>query len=165
LPAKKGSNPWRRSCSNKAGGDVTARAAQYVNAEKGVNSAEEALAGARDIVAEWVNENAESGPPSGTCSGNRARTAARSFPARRRSAEVQGLLRLVGARRHGAFHRVLAMRRGEKKPSWMLDTAPGEEAALELLEKHFVKAATRPARSKGCREGRLPPPAQAVDGN
>ena len=32
-------------------------AKQYIDAEKGVNSAEEALQGARDIIAEWVCEN------------------------------------------------------------------------------------------------------------
>ena len=31
----------------------------FINAEKGVNSAEEALAGARDIIAELINEDAD----------------------------------------------------------------------------------------------------------
>ncbi len=37
--------------------DPIAAAAAFVDPEKGVESAEEALAGARDIIAEWVNED------------------------------------------------------------------------------------------------------------
>jgi len=40
-------------------GNLEEIAAAYINAEKGVNSAEEALAGARDIIAEWVSDDAE----------------------------------------------------------------------------------------------------------
>ncbi len=40
-------------------GSLEEIAAAYINAEKGVNSAEEALAGARDIIAEWVSDDAE----------------------------------------------------------------------------------------------------------
>src|SRR4030042_1210367 len=37
--------------------DIEAEAAAFINAEKGVASVEEALAGARDIIAEWVSED------------------------------------------------------------------------------------------------------------
>lgn len=40
-------------------GNLEEIAAAYVDAEKGVNTAEEALAGARDIIAEWVSDDAE----------------------------------------------------------------------------------------------------------
>jgi uncharacterized protein len=40
-------------------GNLEEVAAAYINAEKGVNTAEEALAGARDIIAEWVSDDAE----------------------------------------------------------------------------------------------------------
>ncbi len=40
-------------------GNLEAIAAAYINAEKGVNTADEALAGARDIIAEWVSDDAE----------------------------------------------------------------------------------------------------------
>ena len=39
--------------------DPLAEAAAFVDPEKGVDSAEDALAGARDIIAEWVNEDQE----------------------------------------------------------------------------------------------------------
>ena len=37
--------------------DIMKEAASFVDPEKGVTSHEEALAGARDIIAEWVNED------------------------------------------------------------------------------------------------------------
>ncbi|NLU51420.1 MAG: RNA-binding transcriptional accessory protein [Clostridiaceae bacterium] len=40
-------------------GDVMELAAQYIDAEKGVNSAEEAISGAMDIIAETISDNAE----------------------------------------------------------------------------------------------------------
>ena len=39
--------------------DVITEAEKYIDAEKGVNTIEEALQGARDIIAEWVSENQE----------------------------------------------------------------------------------------------------------
>ena len=39
--------------------DPLSEAAAYVNSEKGVDSVEQALAGARDIIAEWASEDAE----------------------------------------------------------------------------------------------------------
>ena len=40
-------------------GDLTALAAEYIDAEKGVETAEDALAGASDIIAEDISDNAE----------------------------------------------------------------------------------------------------------
>jgi uncharacterized protein len=40
-------------------GDINEIAAPFVNSEKGVNNTEEALAGAMDIIAESVSDNAE----------------------------------------------------------------------------------------------------------
>src|ERR1700761_2919280 len=39
--------------------DIEEEAAKYIDEEKGVKSLEEALAGARDIIAEFISENAE----------------------------------------------------------------------------------------------------------
>ena len=40
-------------------GDILEEAAKYVNEEKGVASPEEAIAGAQDIIAEDISDNAE----------------------------------------------------------------------------------------------------------
>ena len=60
-PARKGSSPSRTiSGSRKPGSQpLEALAATFIDAEKGVASAAEALEGARHIVAEWISENAD----------------------------------------------------------------------------------------------------------
>jgi len=119
--------------------DPAAEAAAFVDAEKGVETAEEALAGARDIIAEWVNENQE------------ARAKMRGLFA------AKGVLRskviadkqAEGAKFRDYFaweepvaaapsHRVLAMRRGENEKVLSLTIAPPEEEAFELLDAQFV---------------------------
>src|ERR1700761_7106428 len=56
---EKGLQPLADALFDQNRMDVEAEAAKYIDEEKGVNSAEEALAGARDIIAEHISENAE----------------------------------------------------------------------------------------------------------
>jgi len=121
--------------------DPVAEAEKFVDPEKEVPDAAAALAGARDIIAEWVNE---------------------SEPARRAMRELfhsEGLFRsrvIPGKEAEGAkyrdyfeweeklasapSHRVLAMRRGEKELYLTLRVVAPEETALDILCGQFVKA-------------------------
>lgn len=120
--------------------DPDKEAAAYIDEEKGVATAEEALEGARHIIAERINENAE------------ARAAMRELFLK------QGVIRskvIPGKEEEGQkfkdyfewdekisvspSHRVLAMRRGEKELILMLDIGPEEASAINLLEDQFVK--------------------------
>jgi uncharacterized protein len=113
----------------------------FVDPEKGIASVEEALAGARDIIAEWVNENQE------------ARARLRELFANK------GVVRskvIIGKEAEGAkyrdyfqweepvagapSHRVLAVRRGENEGFLDLSMFPPEEEALQILENLFLKA-------------------------
>ena len=120
--------------------DPVSRAAGFVDPEKDVADAESALAGARDIVAEIVSESPES------------RSAMRALYI---DAGVVRTHVLKGKEQDGAKfrdyfdwsepvrsapgHRVLAMRRGENEKILGLHIGPPEEAAVELLERRFVK--------------------------
>jgi len=120
--------------------DPLQEAAKFVDAEKGVNSEEEALQGARDIIAERVNEDQE------------ARAALRKLFIEKaifQSRVISGKEE-VGQKYKDYFeweepvnkapsHRVLAMRRGEKEMVLMLNITPPEEDALAMLERQFVK--------------------------
>ncbi|NLU20257.1 MAG: RNA-binding transcriptional accessory protein [Phycisphaerae bacterium] len=115
-------------------------AARFISEEKGVASAEEALAGARDIIAERVSEDPQA----------REKTRALFFE--------KGVIRsrvIVGKETEGVkfkdyfewsepvatvpSHRLLAMRRGEKEGFLVLETAPEEQDATAMLEAHFVR--------------------------
>jgi uncharacterized protein len=123
--------------------DPAAEAAKFVDAEKGVESADDALAGARDIIAEIVNENQE------------ARTKMREIF--RQKAMIQSKM-VTGKEEEGAkfrdyfewselsknapSHRVLAMLRGENEGMLSLHVLPDEAEATRTLEGQFVKSGT-----------------------
>ncbi|MBN2125628.1 MAG: helix-hairpin-helix domain-containing protein, partial [Deltaproteobacteria bacterium] len=120
--------------------DPAADAAAFLDPEKGVESIEDALAGARDIMAEWVNEDPE------------ARSRVRALTMEKgvfRSRVIPGE-EDKGAKYRDYFdweepvskvpsHRVLAMRRGEKEGVLDLSLAPPEEEAVGVLTGLFVK--------------------------
>ncbi|HQF74617.1 MAG TPA: Tex family protein [Syntrophales bacterium] len=119
--------------------DPAAEAAAFVDAEKGVETVDDALAGARDIIAEWVNENQE------------ARARIRDLFAAKGvfKSKVIADREAEGAKFRDYFaweepvasapsHRVLAMRRGENEKILSLGISPPEEEALKLLEEQFV---------------------------
>ena len=115
-------------------------AAAYIKPEKGVETAEDALAGGRDIIAEWVSEDKE------------AREKMRDLYAKKgifRAKVIPGK-EAEGARFRDYFdceepvatapsHRVLAMRRGDREGIIDLRVTPPEDEALALLEAMFVK--------------------------
>jgi uncharacterized protein len=120
--------------------DPMAEAAAFVDPEKGVDSAEDALAGARDIIAEWVNED------------QTARARMRDFYSSKAVFKSKVISEKEGDGikykdyydweepvKTAPSHRILAMRRGEKEGFLTLRVLPPEEEALEILEGLFVK--------------------------
>lgn len=125
----------------KPGLDPKIEAAKFVNEELKVTSIDEALAGARDIIAEWINEDA------------RARGEIRQLYMEKglfdskviKGKEQDGIKfkdyydwqePVKGA----PSHRVLAMRRGEKEEFLMLRIMVPEEDALLILKEMFIKS-------------------------
>ena len=122
--------------------DPPAEAGAYVSAEKGVADAAAALAGARDILAERISDDA------------RARAALRELFWK---AGVVKSKVLTGKETEGAkfkdyfdwseplatipSHRLLAIRRGESEGFLMMRVSPPEADILPLIEPLFVRAA------------------------
>jgi uncharacterized protein len=129
--------------------DPEAEASFFVDPEKGVLTVADALSGARDIIAEWINEDQD------------ARTAMRTYFSEKgvfKSKVVSGK-ESDGAKYRDYFdcqepvatapsHRILAMRRGEKEGFLSLYVGPADvEQACALLEARFVKGSS-PASSQ-----------------
>ncbi len=141
IAREKGLEPFAEKIFAQQSFDVEQEAAGFVDPEKGVGSPDEALAGGRDIIAEWINEDAK------------ARAAMRSLSfdkGKVRSKVVRGKEE-EGAKFRDYFdweedlatapgHRLLAIFRVEKQGVVSLQIRPWEAAALELLRKRFVKA-------------------------
>jgi uncharacterized protein len=120
--------------------DVMAEAGKFLNPEQGVESVEDALAGARDIMAEWINEDQQ------------ARASMRALYLE------QGIFKTTGVRgkdvqgskyrdyieweepvAKAPSHRVLAMRRGEQEGFLTFRVLVPEPEALSLLHRLFLK--------------------------
>lgn len=138
---EKGLQPLADLLLEQRKADLQTEAAVFIDAEKGVNSIEEALAGARDIIAETISENAE------------VRTRIRELFIEKGTfqskvidgKEVEGIkykdyFDWTEPVKSAPSHRILAMRRGEKEEILWLDIKPVEEEAIAALEDSLVKA-------------------------
>lgn len=138
IAREKGLEPLAKIVMKQFENDPEGRAGRFLSDE--VPTVEDALAGARDIIAEWINEN----------------TAARNIV--RNIFSRDGIIRsrlVKGKEEEGIkyrdyfeweeplkrcpSHRMLAMRRGEKEGFLKLSISPDEERVMERLERLFVK--------------------------
>lgn len=137
----KGLEPLAKRIFDQRPFDLMEAAKHFISEEKGVASEEEAIAGARDIIAEWVSEDA------------RVRSDLRSLFIREGliySKVVKGK-EADGAKYENYFsiseplakapsHRILAVFRGENEGFLRVSVKPDEERALALIDRHIVKA-------------------------
>jgi uncharacterized protein len=143
IAREKGLEPLALKILEQTGQDPLQLAAEFVDPEKDVISTDDALDGARHIIAEIINEDP----------GSREKMRDLYF--------TKGIIhtRLIsgkedeGAKYRDYFdwqesadkapsHRILAMRRGEKETVLNLSITPPEQDALVLLETLFVKGDT-----------------------
>jgi len=130
-------------------GDINleAEAIAFIDLEKGVETIEDALAGARDIIAEWINEDAG------------VRAALRELFAKKAviHSKIAKNKEEEGAKYRDYFdweepvakapsHRVLAIRRGAADGFLIFRVLPDEERTIDILERHFVKGDNPAAR-------------------
>lgn len=137
---EKGLEPLATWMLLQTGQPVLQKAATYINVEKGVETAEEAVKGAQDIIAEQLSED------------ERARKSVRQLF--RRTATISSKL-VKGKEEEGqkyrdyfdfheplnrcSSHRLLAMRRGEADGILRVSITVNESDALYQLERQFVR--------------------------
>ena len=136
IAREKGLEPLAKIIMKQMERDPFFRAQTFLNDE--VETTDDALAGARDIMAEWINEN------------ERARNIVR------RGFEIDAVIssKIIKGKEEEAAkyrdyfdwseplkkcpsHRLLAMRRGEKEGFLRISVTPDEERVLENLERFF----------------------------
>ncbi len=141
---EKGLEPLARLVlAQEAGTDPVAAAAGYVEEGKGVESVEAALAGAKDIIAEWVSED------------QTARTRIRALYHEEGSfrTKVVSGKEAEGCKFEDYFdweepvaaapsHRILAMRRGAHEGFLRLQVTAPDDQATRMLETLFVKGSS-----------------------
>jgi protein Tex len=137
---EQGLEPLAKIIFEQTGIDPYVAAGNYVNPEKSINSAQDALTGAGHIIAEWINED------------TRARDRLRRLFAEKGTIKsvVASGMETIGVKYKAYFdweepiakapsHRILAMRRGEREEILDLTIVPPEEDAIMILEDLFIK--------------------------
>ncbi len=120
--------------------DPLAEASTFVDPEKGVTSPEEALAGARDIIAEWINEDQTARARMREFYSSKALFKSKVIPEKATEGiKYKDYFDWEEPVSTAPSHRILAMRRGEKEGYLTLRVIPPEEEALKILETLFVK--------------------------
>ncbi len=145
IAREKGLEPLAKILMAQQDNNVSRRAGQFVNDQ--VADEEDALKGARDIIAEWVNEN------------ERARNTVRNIFSRESviSTSVAKGKEEEGAKYRDYFnwseplkrcssHRLLAIRRGESEGFLKVTISPEEEHCVERLNSIFVKGSGEAAQ-------------------
>ncbi|MCM2285215.1 MAG: RNA-binding transcriptional accessory protein [Desulfobacula sp.] len=143
---EKGLEPLAGFLLKQSGQDPLLEAESYVSPEKGVDSAQDALAGARDILAETMNEDADI----------RAKirnlfihTAMIQSSAKKGKEEEGAKFKDYFDWSENAFkapsHRVLAMFRGQNEDVLTVHVLPDEDQALSLMEGRYVKNGSQSA--------------------
>lgn len=141
IAREKGLEPFAELLFEQGEIDPEIEAAKFVDVEKGVETADDALQGARDIIAENASEDQD------------ARSKLRALYAQKSvltSTVIKGKEE-EGAKFRDYFewaepiktapsHRVLAMRRGEQDSFLIFRVRPDEKEALQLLDHLFVKS-------------------------
>ena len=137
----KGLEPLAKRIYDQRPFDMVEAARHFISEEKGVASEEEAIAGARDIIAEWISEDA------------RVRSDLRSLFIREGviySKVVKGK-ETEGAKFENYFsiseplakapsHRILAVLRGENEGFLRVSVEPDPDKALELIDRRVLTA-------------------------
>ncbi|MCK5462921.1 MAG: RNA-binding transcriptional accessory protein, partial [Bacteroidales bacterium] len=114
------------------------RAEEYITEE--VGSVEDALQGARDIIAEWVNENKRSRETIRRLFGKNALIGSKVVKGKEEDGiKYQDYFEFSEPLIRCPSHRVLAMLRGEDEGFLKISLEPDRETAVQLLKDIFVK--------------------------
>ncbi len=140
IAKEKGLEPLAQRLFAQEDMDPLAEAAAFVDPEKGVESVEDALAGARDIIAEWVNEDQTARARMRDFYSSKAVFKSKVIPEKEtEGVKYKDYFNWEEPANTAPSHRILAMRRGENEGFLTLRVLPPEDEALNILDSLFVK--------------------------
>ena len=123
--------------------DVNLVAAEYVNPELGVDNVEDALGGARDIIAEWVSEDTKARGGMRRLFWSQGTFSSRVVSGKdSEAAKYRDYFKWDEPVADVPSHRVLAMLRGEREALLSIQIAPPVVKAMAILEGIFVTGDT-----------------------
>ncbi|SFC51100.1 uncharacterized protein SAMN05421747_1136 [Parapedobacter composti] len=139
---EKGLEPLAELLLAQDGSSIRDAAQAYVDAGKGVNDIEEALAGARDIIAERIAEDASIRAQTRQVFLEKGMFSAKVVPGKEEAAlKYKDYYEWSEPLKSAPSHRILAMRRGEKEELLYLDIEVNESEILPILDHAYIKGA------------------------
>lgn len=138
IAREKGLEPLAKQLMSQIEGSITSKAAQYVKGE--VKDTDEALKGARDIIAEWVNENEQARNSVRNIFSREAVISSKVVKGKEEEgAKYRDYFDCTEALRRCSSHRLLAMRRGESEGILKVNIDTDDTVCLDRLDRAFVK--------------------------
>lgn len=139
---EKGLEPLAKLILQQDGSDILEEGNQYINADLGLDTIDDVLAGARDIIAENIAEDAEVRAKVRRVFMEKGKFASRLVPDKEEQAlKYKDYFDWSEPLKTAPSHRILAMRRGEKEELLYLDILVEESDVLPLLDHAYVHGA------------------------
>ncbi|HHP7240812.1 MAG TPA: Tex family protein [Cyclobacteriaceae bacterium] len=146
IAREKGLEPLAMKILEQKNFDPLEEAAHFMHLEKGVESKEQALKGARDIIAEIVNEHAETRQKIRELFIKKGMVTSKVLKSKQgvnEAAKYKDYFNWSESIHKIPSHRLLAIRRGEKDGFLSMDIAPDEDEAVAIIEKLFIKSSNK----------------------
>ena len=138
IARRKGLEPLAKIVMMQNENNLSARIKSFIKGE--VKNAEEALQGARDIIAEWINENESARNPVRNSFAHTAMITSKVIKGKEEEgAKYRDYFDFSESLNRASSHRLLALRRGEAEGILRVSISPDAESCLDRLNRRFVK--------------------------
>jgi uncharacterized protein len=140
IAIEKGLEPLARILMAQNHLNIEDAAGRFINPEKGVEDENDALQGAMDIAAEWINENANVRKRMRHFFEKEAQITSKVIKTKSEQAQkFEMYFDWAENIRSIPSHRLLAIFRGEREGFLKVHIEPDQEKSIQLLEEFFVK--------------------------
>ena len=141
IAREKGLEPLALFLLKQLNDDPETEATKYINSETSVETADDALSGARDIIAEMINEDAHIRRSMRTLFKQKATITSAVVKSKAEEGEkYENYFKWSELLTKAPSHRVLAVFRGENEGFLKVSITPPAEDAIQLIEKRYVTA-------------------------
>ncbi len=138
---EKGLEPLAKLIFEQGKENPETEAAKYITEQ--VKNTKEALQGARDIIAEWINEHEQARNKARQLFTEGAVLSSKVLSSKKEEADAQkyrDYFEFSEPLSQSPSHRILAIRRGEKEGFLIMDISIEKQTAIDELERIFIKA-------------------------
>lgn len=141
IALEKGLEGLAKLILNQNSVDLNIECKKYINIEKGVLNVEDALSGARDIIAEIINEDSDLRRTLRNLFFQKGQLFSKVIKNKKEEAiKYENYFNSVDSVNKVLSHRVLAIFRGEAEGFLRVEICPKEEDAIYVIERKYLKA-------------------------